>query len=155
MTVLAIATTVLSVLSPYLQKAGQKVAEMIGEELYPTIKRLFIIPEEEVALENFKKDPSAGNREKVKGILIQKLSDEKNEKELNEIKNTLKLTDSKAFNIEILVEQIEKAREDIEFFSLGENEVDETARGNWKMKVLSKQKHLKDLEARLLKTLND
>ena len=103
MTVTAIATTVLSVLSPYLQKAGQKVAELVGEELYPTIKRLFIIPEEEIVLDNFKKDPSASNRSKVKDILIQKLSEKSNEKELNNIKGTLKLTDSKAFNIEIIV----------------------------------------------------
>lgn len=147
-----IESIIVSAITPFLTKTGEKIAEKVGEDIFPLIKRLFIKDEDIKTLENIQKSPTQRNLIQLEQQISEKINE--NPELLEEFQRQLNLTPVKILKLENIIKSMKILKEELNYLypeSIGSSEANH---GDYLNKIALQERKLQKLEKELFNTLN-
>lgn len=147
-----IASAIVTTLTPYLSKTGEKIAEKIGEELFPKIKSIFISNDEDKkVLEKLELQPTVQNITTFENDLAVKI--ENNPDIARSLSEILKLTPTKSNKIENILTSSKELKEDLKYLYSEYNQAGESTQGDYKNRITLQERKLSKLEKEFFLTI--
>lgn len=144
-------TAISTALIPFLSKSGEKVAEKIGEEIYPSIKSLFLKDEEKKTLEKLEVSPSPTNFKLFEQHLTTIL--ENSPDIAQTLAELLKMTPTKSVRLENILSSYKEIRDELVFLYVERNNAGIATEGDYSNRIFLQERKLFKLEKDFFKVI--
>ncbi len=146
-----IASTIVAAITPYLAKTGEKIAEKIGEDIFPTLKRIFIKDEEKKTLELVQANPNPQNLRIFEQQLSLKLDNSPNLAQ--DFADILKLNPHKSIRLAGIVNSINSIKEELEYLYQEKVNAGISTEGDYSNRIALQERKLLKLEREFFQIL--
>jgi hypothetical protein len=148
----SITTMVSMALSPYLLKTGEKIAEKLGEELFPVVKRIFITEKEKQTIAKIESSPSLQNFNLFEQELTKKM--ESSPDLAQTLAEVFKLTPFKAVKFQSIINSYKEIREELDYLYVESKDAGISTTGDYSNRIALQERKLKKLEKDFFQTIN-
>jgi methylphosphotriester-DNA--protein-cysteine methyltransferase len=148
MDIILLTTAAITLLKPFLTKAGDKIAEAVGEDFYKKVKGLFKRKEDNQLLEKAETGPvSQEELVTIEDNLKQEVPT--NELLQTQLKKQLDLTPARTSRIQDILYNIQKLRKDLESLNKAYLNAGIANAGDYKNRIALQQEKLEEEESEL------